>query len=272
MSDTSLGPRVARTDGAAGRGEADRVREQVAEHLLEASRVTADDGGHRRAVEADALALHLRAHRLARFVERVLDAHRARLDAERAADDARHVDQIVEELPLAESVATDDVERVVNVGGQIAARLEHLRPAEDGVQRAAQLVRDRGQEFVAPLRRLERGGAQPGELVDRLLQFADADDVLGGAAGWAGPGRSSPGSPSSPRRLNQNALTAQPRGHHPDRPPDGRVEREQRAGEGHALALATMLPRVGHPCGDRRPSAVAESGAPPPKWDQDGCA
>ena len=177
-------------DGAAGRGEPNRVRQQVAEHLLEAPRVTADDGGGiDDAVEVDPLAIHLRTHRLARLVERVLDAHRPRLDAERAAHDARHVDEVVEQLPLPERVATDDLERVADVGRQIAARLEHLRPAEDGVQRAAQLVRDGGEELVTPLRRLERGRAQAGELVDRLLQLADADGVFGGAAGWTGPGR-----------------------------------------------------------------------------------
>ena len=57
--------------------------EQVAEHLLQSPRVTADDGGGiDDAVEVDALALHLRPYRLARLVERVLDAHRPRLDAE----------------------------------------------------------------------------------------------------------------------------------------------------------------------------------------------
>ena len=71
---------------------------------------------------------------------------------------------------------------------QIAARLEHLRPAEDGIQGAAQLVRDRGEELVAALRRLERCGAEAVELVDRLLQLADADGVFGGAAGRAGRG------------------------------------------------------------------------------------
>ena len=227
-------------DGAAGRGEADRVREQVAEHLLEASRVTADDGGGiDDAVEVDALALHLRAHRLARLVERVLDAHRPRLDAERAADHARHVDQIVEELPLPERVATDDVQRVADVGRQIAARLEHLRPAEDGVQRAAQLVRDRGEELVAALRRLERGGAQAGELVDRLLQLADADGVFGGAAGWAGAGRlvgrlAVVAAATEPERAGQRDHAGQ----RPHRPRDGRVEREQQRGrKGHARML-----------------------------------
>jgi len=100
-------------------------------------------------------------------------------------------------------------------------------------------VRDRGEELVAALRRLEGGGAQAGELVDRLLQLADADDVFGGAAGWAGSGR-------FVGRLAVIVPATEPEraghrdhaGDHPDRPRDGRVEREQQRGrKGHAPAL-----------------------------------
>jgi hypothetical protein len=39
-------------------------------------------------------------------------------------------------------------------------------------------VRDGGEELVAALRRLHGGGAQPGQLVDRFLQFADAKRIF----------------------------------------------------------------------------------------------
>ena len=66
----------------------------------------------------------------------------------RAADDARHVEQIVDELRLHARVAVDDVERLGLAGRVERAQLEHRHPAEDGVERRAQLVRDRRDELV----------------------------------------------------------------------------------------------------------------------------
>ena len=90
---------------------------------------------------------------------------------------------------------------------------------------------NRGEELVTPLRRLERGGAEPRELVDRFLQLADADGVFPGAAGRAGRGRFGGGlavvaAATEPERAGQRDRA----GHHPHGPRDGRAEREQQRG------------------------------------------
>ena len=69
-------------------------------------------------------------------------------DLELARHDPRHVQQIVDELGLDLRVPLDRVERAVHDLGRQIALAQHVGPAQDGVERGPQLVRERGQEFV----------------------------------------------------------------------------------------------------------------------------
>ena len=68
-----------------------------------------------------------------------------------AGDDPAHVEQVFDQLRLHARVALDHLQALrqilrARLAGAVAA--EDLRPAEDRVQRRAQLVRERGEEFV----------------------------------------------------------------------------------------------------------------------------
>ena len=161
---------------AACRREPDGVAEQVAEHLLQPTGVTADHGvDGRAAIEPKAGPLHFGSHGLARLVHGLLEAHRFRFDPQGPADDAGFVDQVVEELTLPQGVAPDDGEGIPHIGRQVAAGLEDLRPAEDGIQRTSQLVREGGEKLVAALRGLEGRGPETAQFVDGLLELPDTE-------------------------------------------------------------------------------------------------
>ena len=65
-----------------------------------------------------------------------------------AGDDAAHVEQVLDELRLGARVALDRVEALLQVLGVARPGRQQLRPAEDGVERRAQLVRQGGQKLV----------------------------------------------------------------------------------------------------------------------------
>ena len=70
------------------------------------------------------------------------------VEAEVARDDAGDVEQVFDELGLDLGVPLDGREPFLQVLGVDLAGAEDLGPAEDGVERRAQLVREGGQEFV----------------------------------------------------------------------------------------------------------------------------
>ena len=95
------------------------------------------------------------------------------------AGDSRNVDQVLDELPEDTCVALKDRYRLLGsfrIGG---AAVERGGPAEDHVQRRAQLVRHRGDQLVARLQRPLEGGHQIPVLVlsppraQRRLKCAD---------------------------------------------------------------------------------------------------
>ncbi len=104
-----------------------------------------------------------RLDRVHRRLERHREVDRQHLEPHRAADDARHVEEILDELRLHARVAVDDLERLGLSGRVERAELEHRDPAEDGVERRAQLVRHRRHELV--LGPAERFGRAPGGLL-----------------------------------------------------------------------------------------------------------
>ena len=109
------------------------------------------------------------ASRDGRFDE-TLHAKRGALDIELARDDSRDVEDVLDELRLQLAVAGDDVDGVTHPLGRHIARLQHLHPAENRVQRRAQLVRERREEFVLQAARLF-GGGEAREL--RFLAWRD---------------------------------------------------------------------------------------------------
>ena len=72
----------------------------------------------------------------------------AQCQRELAGDDARDVEQIRHELRLRMRVAIDDGERPPRALLVENAVEQHARPSDDGVQRRAQLVRQRGEKLV----------------------------------------------------------------------------------------------------------------------------
>ena len=65
-----------------------------------------------------------------------------------ARDDPGDVEQVLDELGLDLGVAVDGVEALLDVLVVELARAEQSRPADDGVERRPQLVRERGEELV----------------------------------------------------------------------------------------------------------------------------
>ena len=74
------------------------------------------------------------------------------LERQLARCDPRHVEQVGDQLGLDAGVALDGVDASDQVGVAAGdALLEQLRPADDGVERRPQLVRQRRQEVVLDL-------------------------------------------------------------------------------------------------------------------------
>ena len=92
---------------------------------------------------------------------------------ELAGDDARDVEEIFDERGLGARVALDALVRPRGRGGVGGRDPQDLNPAEDGVERRAQLVRERGQELVLE----PAGGAQllvaPLDLGDHAVEGID---------------------------------------------------------------------------------------------------
>ena len=84
------------------------------------------------------------------------------VEAELAGDDAGDVEQVLDDLGLGPGIPLDGGEALLDVVGIDLAGAEDLGPAEDGVERGAQLVGERGQEFV--LHAVGRFGLGPGRL------------------------------------------------------------------------------------------------------------
>ena len=107
-------------------------------------------------------------------------ARRRRLEMELAADDARDVEEVFDEPRLRAGVAIDAFERPRVCSGAGRAVSEDLQPAEDRVQRRAQFVRQRREEFVLQAARpaqLVVGGRQPPvaplDLLDHAVERVD---------------------------------------------------------------------------------------------------
>ena len=76
------------------------------------------------------------------------EIHLADVEQQLAGGDARDVEQVLDQLRLGVRVAIDALERVLaSLRRQLAAP-QQVHPADDGVERRAELVRERGEELV----------------------------------------------------------------------------------------------------------------------------
>jgi hypothetical protein len=102
-----------------------------------------DDHRHR-----DPACVGGRTHGVDRFLDHFADVDRTHLEAELPGDDPRDVEQIFDQLRLYLGVPLDRLEGAGDVRVGQGAGAKDARPAEDGVERRAELVRQHGEEFV----------------------------------------------------------------------------------------------------------------------------
>ncbi len=166
------------------RRELDGVGDDAAEHLVQPLRIAVDRRhpvGHVLA-DGDVLGPGRRQRGADDAVHQVRHRHDLRLDLELAGDDARDVEDVLDQLRLRLGVAADDVDGLPGAVGRQRAGEQHLHPAEDGVERRAQLVRQRREEIVLqPARLFGRGQAGVLGLLARGDDQTDAAHADGAA-------------------------------------------------------------------------------------------
>jgi len=143
-------------DLAARRSELDGVEQEIPDDLLQAGAVAHDLERKREKAggEADVFCGGGGADGVDRGGDDGDEVDAFDVKTDLAGGDAAHVEEVLDELGLNAGVALDDREAVGEFAGGVGALLENLSPAEDGVERGAQLVGERGEEFV-----LEAAGA-----------------------------------------------------------------------------------------------------------------
>ena len=110
--------------------------------------------------------------RLDRRFDQAVERQRLQVDAQLAGDDAGHVEHVFDQLRLRPGVPVDHFEAALRPRRVDLPVPQHRGPAEDGVERRAQLVRQGGEELVLqPARRL---GLLPG-LLEGREQVADLE-------------------------------------------------------------------------------------------------
>ena len=83
-----------------------------------------------------------------RRVDDLGEAHLLDVEAEGSRDDPREVEQVLDELGLDLGIPVDRVEALLDVLVVELAGTEQSRPADDGVERGPQLVREGREELV----------------------------------------------------------------------------------------------------------------------------
>ena len=147
-------------DGPARRRELHGVREQVEDHLPDPPLVARDDvdAGDRCERDLDAVLQRALAHHHDAALERVLQRERRDLELDLPGLDLGQVEDVVDQRQQVVARGEDVLEVLRLLLVELAEELlaEHLREADDRVQRRPQLVRHVGQELrLVPARRLE---------------------------------------------------------------------------------------------------------------------
>jgi hypothetical protein len=99
-------------------------------------------------LDLDGFRLGRRRDGVERGFDDVAQVHRADIQPQLAADDPRDIEDVFDQLRLRHRVVADDGNRSLDQVGVALARGEQVRPAEDRVERGAQLVRQRREELV----------------------------------------------------------------------------------------------------------------------------
>ena len=177
--------------------ELDGVGQQVPDHLLQPAGIAGDRPGVRDRASARAAMPFASAAGRHRFDRRLDERHRLQRAGRRGAA-CRTVIRLMSSrssisCACSARVALDGLERALPVGFVAGAEPQHLRPAEDGVERRAQLVGERGQELVLHVAQplgLGAGGAfaveQELPLLGRLLRGLVEPGVVDGDGRLAG--------------------------------------------------------------------------------------
>ena len=138
-------------DALAARRELDRVRKDVADHLLHSIGIGFDDVVGvviDVRVERDAVVLRHRLRGRERGVDDLRQARRQQIDLKLAEDDARDIEHVVDQSRLQLCARLDRLQRALELFLRRAAHAEKLHPSENRRHRRAQLVRQRGEEIV----------------------------------------------------------------------------------------------------------------------------
>ncbi len=137
-------------DAPAARRELDGVRQEVPDDLLQAIGVAGDRPGVgiQMSDELEALGVDRGPYRVQRRGDHGGEVDRTRLDPELPGHDPGHVQEVLDHPGLGTGVPLDHLEgvgprRLVERSGP-----EQVDPAEDRVERGAELVRERGDELV----------------------------------------------------------------------------------------------------------------------------
>ena len=132
------------------RRELHRVRNQVPHDLLQPIAIAHDraDARAEHRLHVDVLARGRRPNGVDAALDDRRQIHRADVEADLAGDNARDVQEVFDEPDLRHGVPFDGFQSFHHHGGIDVLVTQRARPAEHGVQRRAQLVRERREEFV----------------------------------------------------------------------------------------------------------------------------
>ena len=132
-------------------GELDRVGDQIPHHLLQPGGIARHRSGKRieHLHQLEALGVNRGLQRFDRGIDDLCRCHALDIQAQLAGHDPVHVQQVLDHLTLRARVALNRIDTLHDVFlARDAAPRQDLRPAEDGVERSAQLVRQRGEELI----------------------------------------------------------------------------------------------------------------------------
>ena len=179
--DVGLDLLQAHVDAPLGRGELDRVREEVPHDLVEPAGVRGEGARARvqHGLHPDGLGLDRGLERVEHGLDHGRGIHRLHLEPHLAGDDPRDVEDVGDEPALEAGVAVDDLDPLLDLRRGERALAQEAGPAHDRGERGAQLVGERGQEVVLQPVRLPR-------LLGRAVGLAEEAGVVereGGAAG-----------------------------------------------------------------------------------------
>jgi hypothetical protein len=133
----------------------DGVPREVPHDLLKTPGIAQHDrGAVERHFNVDVLRTRLGSNRIDGGLDDLRETNRFAGDMQAVGDNPRHVEQIVDQLPLRAGAPFDDLDCVAHSIRRHPIGSKHLRPSEDRRQRCPQFMRHRGKEFVlGPIRR-----------------------------------------------------------------------------------------------------------------------